>query len=128
MLPMTREWVLKAESDFDAVSTFLRSRKPTRYDPLCFNSQQCVEKYLKARLTEARLRFPKTHDLRALLNLAMPLEPGWSRMLQPLKELSRWAVASRYPGTWASKSDAREAVATCRRFRKLARVSLGLPV
>ena len=53
MLPMTREWVAKAESDYDGACEALRSRKKSRRDRICFFAQQCVEKHLKARLTEA---------------------------------------------------------------------------
>src|SRR5205807_6832689 len=47
MLPMTREWVAKAESDYDGACEALRSRKKSRRDRICFFSQQCVEKYLQ---------------------------------------------------------------------------------
>jgi len=49
--------------------------------PRVFFAQQCVEKYLKARLVEAGIAFPKTHDLEALLDLVLPAEPfaDWSR-------------------------------------------------
>src|SRR6476646_10778388 len=62
MLPMTREWVAKAESDYDGACEALRSRKKSRRDRICFFSQQCVEKYLKARLTEAAVAFPRTQS------------------------------------------------------------------
>lgn len=75
MLPVTQEWVLKAESDYDVVVLLVRSRKYSGYDPLCFHAQQCAEKYLKARLTEAGISFTKTHDLPTLLALAMLAEP-----------------------------------------------------
>ena len=74
MLPVTREWVLKAEGDYDVILLLLRSRKRTRYDSMRFHAQQCVEKYLKARLTEAGITFAKTHDLPALLVAVMPVE------------------------------------------------------
>src|SRR5438876_3668222 len=61
MLPMTREWVAKAESDYDGACEALRSRKKSRRDRICFFSQQCIEKYLKSRLTEAGVAFPRTH-------------------------------------------------------------------
>ncbi|HWE01371.1 MAG TPA: HEPN domain-containing protein [Tepidisphaeraceae bacterium] len=77
MLPMTREWVAKAESDYDGACEALRSRKKARQDRICFFSQQCVEKYLKARLTEAGLTFPRTHELSILLRLCLPIEPLW---------------------------------------------------
>jgi HEPN domain-containing protein len=62
MLLMTREWVAKAESDYDGACEALRSRKKSRRDRICFFSQQCIEKYLKARLTEAGGAFPRTHE------------------------------------------------------------------
>jgi HEPN domain-containing protein len=128
MLPMTREWVQKAEGDYDVVLLLLRSRKRSRFDPICFHAQQCAEKYLKARLTESAIAFTKTHDLPILLTLAVAVVPNWSVVQNRLKVLTNWAVLARYPGTAATASDAREAVATCRRLRVLARRSLGLPV
>ncbi len=126
MLPMTREWVLKAESDYDVVLLLLRSRKRSRHDPTCFHAQQCVEKYLKGRLTEAGIPFSKTHDLNTLLNLVATIEPRWSVLSGSFRSLTDHSVDPRYPGKSATLSEARTAVATCRRFRKLARQSLGL--
>jgi HEPN domain-containing protein len=45
-----------------------RSRKKHSRDLVCFHLQQCIEKYLKARLNEAGIPFPKTHDLERLLD------------------------------------------------------------
>jgi HEPN domain-containing protein len=127
MLRITREWVQKAEGDYDVVSLLLRSRKPSRYDPICFHAQQCVEKYLKARLVEAGIAFPKTHDLPAVLMLTAPVEPLWHVFMPELIALTKWAVLPRYPGMQAANVDARNAVSTCRRFRQVVRQSLGLP-
>ena len=126
MLPTTREWVLKAEGDYDVVLLLLRSRKRGRHDPTCFHAQQCVEKYLKGRLTEAAIPFAKTHDLDELLNLALPVERRWTAFSGQFGVMSLYAVLPRYPGMTVSVADARTAVATCRRFRTLARQSLGL--
>jgi HEPN domain-containing protein len=57
-----------------------------------------VEKYLKARLTEAGLAFGKTHDLPSLLNLVATIEPSWSRFTTAFVVLTQWAVLPRYPG------------------------------
>ena len=35
-----------------------------------FHCQQAAEKYLKAFLTHSRIEFPRTHDLKALLEFA----------------------------------------------------------
>ncbi|MGA2441998.1 MAG: HEPN domain-containing protein [Tepidisphaeraceae bacterium] len=116
----------KAEGDYDVVLLLLRSRKRTRYDPMCFHCQQCVEKYLKARLTESSIAYAKTHDLAALLRLALAVEPMWGVLLSKMNGLSGWAVLPRYPGTTPTAADAKEAVAICRDFRELARDSLGI--
>ena len=78
MKPISREWAKKAEDDFKVASQILRRRKDIVPDAACFFSQQCVEKYLKARLIEAGIVFPRTHDLLQLLNLCLPVEPLWS--------------------------------------------------
>src|SRR6266705_1137411 len=126
MLPMTREWVAKAESDYDGACEALRSRKKSRRDRICFFSQQCVEKYLKARLTEAGLTFPRTHELSILLHLCLPLESHWATFDQAMAGMSQFGVLIRYPGIWATLTEAQHGIRTCRRFRKTARQSLGL--
>jgi HEPN domain-containing protein len=118
--------VSKAEGDYDVVTLLLRSRKRSRYDPICFHSQQCVEKYLKARLTEAGIAFPKTHDLPVLLSLSVAVQPLWAIELPRMNVLTGWAILARYPGSSAIRADAIEAVGTCRRFRRLARDGLGI--
>ena len=126
MTAQTWQWVRKAEADYDVVLLLRRSRKPSRFDAIRFHCQQCAEKYLKARLQEAGQRFPKTHDLAALLSMLLTIEPAWQRMRTVLTALTDAAVEFRYPNNWSSGADAREAFMTCRRLRALARASLGL--
>ena len=121
----TAEWVSKAEIDYVAASVLRRSRKRERFEPICFHSQQCVEKYLKARLTEAAIHFPRTHVLPALLRLLRREEPLWLGLEPPLDRLSKFGVAIRYPGGMADAADAKEAFKTCEQFRSLARLALG---
>jgi HEPN domain-containing protein len=52
MKPITREWISKAEGDWNAAGTLFRARKHPNYDGACFHTQQCAEKYLKAKLEE----------------------------------------------------------------------------
>lgn len=54
-----------------------RARRNRNYDGICFHAQQCAEKYLKAVLAEAGLPVVKTHDLTALLDQVLALQPGW---------------------------------------------------
>jgi HEPN domain-containing protein len=126
---MTRQieqWVRKAEADWDAVLLLRRSRKQNRFDIISFHCQQCAEKYLKARLLEAGISFPKTHDLEALLILSASIEPKWQQMKSGLSALTDAAVEYRYPGQWSDSAGARRAYSTCERLRRAARKSLGL--
>jgi HEPN domain-containing protein len=126
MKRLTREWVAKAEQDFAAAEDLARRQKVPLPDSVCFHCQQCVEKYLKARLQETGIPFPKTHSLWTLLDLLLPVEPGWKSFRPALKSLSIYAVDFRYPGTAATLAQARQSLAASRTFRKAARRSLGL--
>ncbi|RLD04374.1 MAG: DNA-binding protein [Chloroflexi bacterium] len=126
MKPLTHEWVKKAEGDFISAQREYRARKHPNYDSACFHAQQCVEKYLKARLVEAEAPFSKTHDLTYLVSLLSSVEPFLSAYLQQLRELTDYAVEFRYPGESAEKEEAKSAVKTCKEIRKLMRQRLGL--
>ena len=122
----TLEWIAKAEGDFVTALMSYRARKNPNYDATCYHAQQCAEKYLKARLEEANLSIPKTHNLYALLQLILPLEPSWQILAVDLNILSAFAVAYRYPGLSATKTDAKDTLARCKNMRKLTRTSFGL--
>ncbi len=76
MHQLTQEWIDKAEGDFATGLRESRVRKDPNYDSVCFHAQQCVEKYLKGKLQEETIKFPKTHDLEKLLDLLLPIEPS----------------------------------------------------
>jgi HEPN domain-containing protein len=121
----TREWVKKAEDDFQTVQRELRARKRPNLDGACFHAQQCIEKYLKARLQEANISFPRTHDLERLLDLAKPIEPMWEIFRRGLARLNQFSVRFRYPGNTASRANAKEALQICREIRAVIRNNLG---
>jgi HEPN domain-containing protein len=128
MKPATREWVRCAEEDFGVAVVLLRRRaKVAPNNSIGFHCQQCVEKYLKARLEEAALNVPKTHDLMALLQLLLASEPLWAAFAPALRRLNDYAVKFRYPGHAATRADARQALKACRSVRADVRLSLGLP-
>jgi HEPN domain-containing protein len=60
MKPLTEEWIAKAEGDFVSAQREYRARKSSNFDSACFHAQQCIEKYLKARLQEADIPVEKT--------------------------------------------------------------------
>ncbi len=122
----TKEWVAKAEGDFNDVLRGIRARKNPNYDGVCFHAEQCIEKYLKARLVEAGLSFPKTHDLSKILDIATPLEPLWETWRSDLDLLTSFAIEYRYPGESATREDALRAFEICRRLRTGAREGLAI--
>jgi HEPN domain-containing protein len=126
MKASTREWVDKAEADFVSSGREYRARKQPNYDAACFFAQQCIEKYLKARLAEAGIAFPRTHDLEALLDLIQPAEPLWDSFRPVLLDLTAFAVAFRYPGDSATREMARTAVRHAGRIRDQMRQDMGL--
>ena len=115
----TREWVDKAEADYAAALLLRRSRKKHSRDIVCFHLQQCVEKYLKARLEEAGISFPRTHDLERLLDLAVAVEPLWESLRPAMATITDYAVEVRYPGRTTSPAEAKILLRTTSRIRDL---------
>ena len=126
MKPISKEWISKAEADWHSAGLLFRARKHPDYDGACFHTQQCAEKYLKARLEEAGIGFGKTHDLEKLLSITLSVEPAWSVLGQDLIFLTDFAVDYRYPGSSATKSEAKEAITRCGNVRKAIRRAFGL--
>ena len=126
MKPITHEWIKKAEGDFSTAQREVAVSDSPNYDAVCFHCQQCAEKYLKARMQEAGVAFPKIHDLTVLLDLALPTEPTWEHLREGLDSLTAFAVEYRYPGEAASESEAREALKACVEVRRVVRDALGL--
>lgn len=126
MQPLTAEWVEKAEADYATAGRELRVRRLANYDAVCFHAQQCAEKYLKARLQNEAVAFPRTHDLVVLLNLMPRPEQEFVALIPDLRLLSAFGVAFRYPGASADRTLARDAFDRCSTVRRVVRASLNL--
>jgi HEPN domain-containing protein len=126
MKPLTLEWIEKAEGDFISAQREFRAKKFPNYDAACFHSQQCAEKYLKARLQEAGIPFGKTHDLAVLLDSLLQVEPLWDSFRSQLRILTAFAIEFRYPGQSADKEMARQAISICKSIRSTVRIGFGL--
>jgi HEPN domain-containing protein len=122
----TRQWVDRAEADYAAAVLLRHSRKKHSQDIACFHFQQCVEKYLKARLVEANIMFQRTHDLERLLDLALPIEPLWAVFRPAVIALTDYAVESRYPGPSVTAVEVKTLQRSTIRLRESMRFSLGL--
>ncbi len=111
-----RQWVEKAEHDLKNAEHTLTLQEDCPLDTVCFHAQQCAEKYVKALLLSHSFDFPKTDDLRVLVQLVLS---GMSLDLDmaDLVKLNRYSIESRYPGDWdpITRCDAEEAVAIAQR-------------
>jgi len=68
MRKATAAWLREAREELECASILFQNQK---YRGVCFHSQQCVEKGLKALLLERGKRPSRTHDIVDLLNLAI---------------------------------------------------------
>ena len=128
MTPITSEWLEKAEGDLRTASRELAVLREPNYDAVCFHSQQCAEKYLKARLQECGIPFGKTHHLIALLDLLVAQDKTWDVLRSAAQGLSTFAVEIRYPGTSADHDIVVDALSLCQTIRTHVRISLGLDI
>jgi HEPN domain-containing protein len=113
------QWVEKAEEDLVAAAHLLKLGAAGPLGSVCFHSQQCVEKYLKAVLFACGLVFPKTHDVAKLIALLSEgSRPGLTPEMQ--ERLTDYATGLRYPGGEEpiTLREARGAVAAARRVRR----------
>jgi HEPN domain-containing protein len=121
MKQITQEWIDKAEGDFATAQRELQVQEMSNYDAVCFHSQQCVEKYLKACLQEENIAFNRIHDLSRLLDLLLPVEPRWEILRPKLEVLTAYAVEFRYPGVSANKDLAAQSFQDCVTIRQIIR-------
>ncbi len=56
---VVHEWIEKAEEDFRVALSLRRLRRHPAHNSVCFHSQQCIEKYLKAYFKMKDLLFAK---------------------------------------------------------------------
>lgn len=90
------EWLFYAQEDLRGAEGMLRDEI---FNLVCFLSQQCVEKVLKALLVYEGEIAPKSHDL---VDLLKRLKENRGELLE-FKEETRWLnrfyVPTRYPDT-----------------------------
>lgn len=112
-------WTDKAAQDLDAAEVLMQHEPPLLY-PVCFHCQQASEKYIKAFLTYRQVEFPKTHNIRELLDLAATVDHNLAEELIPAAILTPYGVEARYPDDLPEPSQAEsvEALALARHVAK----------
>jgi len=121
MKPETAEWIAKAEADLATARREATVTEFPNYDAVCFHSQQCAEKYLKAILVEHAAKISRIHDLEILVNTVMVHSPSIYAVLKFARILSAMAVEVRYPGMNADEDDADEALHSADEIRDASR-------
>lgn len=120
------EWIEKAEGDYQTAVTLNRPRKNPLFDAVSYHCQQSAEKYLKAFLINRGTTPRRIHSLEALLTDCTAFDPTLLSLLPEVRIIDPYSVEFRYPGDFATKEDAREAVTTLRVIRNRLRRELGL--
>lgn len=94
-----RQWLARARVDWETVEV-LMGHTDGPPESIAFHCQQYVEKLLKAFLTMQSIEAPRTHDIRRLVQLAIPLASELSGLDSLADRLTEYAVAMRYPDEW----------------------------
>lgn len=97
------EWLEKAEGDLTVARLIHDHGGPAELG--CYHCQQAVEKLLKAIMVFAGKRLSRTHDLTALHRLVSQIYPTMDIDEGMLERLADYAVAPRYPGFDATRSE-----------------------
>ncbi len=116
MNKFSQRWLLYAEDDLKSAQILL---KEGIYNQVCFHSQQCIEKALKAFLRDKEQRIPKIHELVELLEMCQQFDPSYGVFLDSCKKVDKYYIPTRYPealpgslpeGGLPEKRDAEEAI------------------
>src|SRR5260221_3474374 len=95
---LLRQWIEKADADLEvALRMAVEAADNVRIREIVgFHCQQAAEKYLKALLTRYQIEFPKTHDIKRLLNLVGGASGPVADSLSAAKWLTPFGVEIRY--------------------------------
>ena len=111
------EWVVRAENDLKTTQIILGAGRGMPTDTAAFHAQQCIEKYIKGLLTARGIQFPKTHNIRKLVEM-LPADAQLTLSQGEQDELTDYATGVRYPGGGdVSLKEARHALALAQRVR-----------
>lgn len=90
----TSPWLSFAEEDLKLAEISLPENI---FNAVCFHSQQCVEKCLKAILESKTKRVPKIHHLKELFTEVKKSEPEIENFRSEINILDRYYILTRYP-------------------------------
>lgn len=89
-----KEWLRFAHDDLRSAEILLRE---TIFNEVCFHSQQCAEKIIKAFLVVHDKPVPKTHRLVDLLEEALKCDSQLEQLRKDCIILDQYYIPTRYP-------------------------------
>jgi HEPN domain-containing protein len=93
---LVKNWLIKSQHDLLAAKKL--SGEPEIYaDVAIYHCQQSAEKALKGFLILHDHNFPRTHDVRLLLQLAIGINPIFQQHQEASEILTPYATEFRYP-------------------------------
>lgn len=112
---LPQSWLDKAAEDLTVAHLVLTE---AHYSHVCFLSQQCLEKALKAFLLETTKKYPRTHRLVDLLGACAEIDPTFADFLPDCTIIDQYYIPTRYPdavpgglpGGLPGQSEAEEAI------------------
>ncbi|GFP20696.1 hypothetical protein HKBW3S03_02200 [Candidatus Hakubella thermalkaliphila] len=87
------QWLEIADEDYRMAQLAMKEKI---YNQVCFHSQQCVEKSLKA-LIEARQKVPKIHKLGDVVELCLRLGYMLEQYQNDIEFIDKFYTSTRYP-------------------------------
>jgi HEPN domain-containing protein len=107
---LAAQWVRWAHADMTVAA--LVDDERIAPEIIAFHAQQAVEKMLKALLVRRQVDFPRTHSIGALLAFCAEAGFGGAQEFTDASSLTRYAVATRYPGEEepVTRQEAKDAV------------------
>jgi HEPN domain-containing protein len=97
MREQAKAWVTFAREDLQVADLTFDAGL---WNQPCFHAQQCVEKMLKAALTEQDVDVPRTHQLADLLGrVGRTVSDALDSVAHDIRSLDHFYVPTRYPDT-----------------------------
>ena len=113
---LAQQWLKKAESDYANAELCLSGA--VALDTATFHCQQAAEKFLKAWLIAHDIDPPKTHEMKHLIALCLPIDPRFDQLSSDADALTPYAVERRYDSKfWPSLDEVRAALEKAHRIR-----------
>lgn len=94
---LVKNWLIKAQHDLLAAKK-LSVGQEVYMDVAIYHCQQACEKAVKGFLVLHNQEFPKTHDIRLLIQLAIRFNPNFQQYQEAAEILTPYATEFRYPG------------------------------